>query len=195
MFGTPIRSYNTIYILLASTVQATGIAVNYVQYGGFPRKIHAKNLRVNFYTSFYAQTFYKQIWVFFLRWLIFLVKIHASCVYSKCSWYKLETDILEKCLFAVKKKTTYCTVSLTMIMLRSQTSCFVINNFLGYCLKRYFTCKLGCMLLAMTVVLKSVQCFSLCSRHSDSRARTSVHCFFQFRLVYNTWFELSRVKL
>ena len=94
-----------------------------------------------------------------------------------------------------KKKTTYCTVSLTTIMLRSRTSCFVINDFLGYCLKRYFTCKLGCMLLAKTVVLKSVQCFSLCSRHSDSRARTSVHCFFQFRLVYNTWFELSRVKL
>ena len=25
--------------------------------------------------------------------------------------------------------------------------------------------------------------------------RTLVHCFFQFRLVYNTWFKLSRVKL
>ena len=44
---------------------------------------------------------------------------------------KLDTDIVEKHPFAVKEKTTYCTLSLTMIMLRSQTSCFVINDFLG----------------------------------------------------------------
>ena len=40
---------------------STYMRVNCVQYGGFPRKIHAKNLRVNFYTSFYMQTFYTQI--------------------------------------------------------------------------------------------------------------------------------------
>ena len=28
-------------------------------------KFHAINLRVNFYTSFYTQTFYSQIWVYF----------------------------------------------------------------------------------------------------------------------------------
>ena len=44
---------------------------------------------------------------------------------------KLETDIVEKSLFAVKKKTTYGTLSLTMITLRSRTSCFVVNDFLG----------------------------------------------------------------
>ena len=67
---------------------------------------------------------------------------------------KLETDIVEKRLFVVKEKTTCYTLSLTTIMLRSRMSCFVINNFLGCWLKRYFICKLGCMLLATTVVLK-----------------------------------------
>ena len=40
---------------------------------------------------------------------------------------KLETDIVEKHLLAVKKKTNYYTLSLTTIMLRSRTSCFVIR--------------------------------------------------------------------
>ena len=95
----------------------------------------------------------------FLRWLIFLIKIHATCVYffttaNVADIKLLETDIVEKRLFAVKEKTTYCTLSLTTIMLRSRTSCFVINDFLSCWLKHYFTCKLGCMLLATTVVLK-----------------------------------------
>ena len=67
---------------------------------------------------------------------------------------KLETDIVEKRLFAVKEKTSYDTLSLATIMLRSRTLCFVMNDFLGCWLKRYFTCKLGCMFLATTVVLK-----------------------------------------
>jgi len=94
----------------------------------------------------------------FLQSPILLIKIHASCVYflttANVADVKLETDIVEKRLFSVKKKTTYYTLSLTTIMLRSRTSCFVINDFLGCWLKRYFTCKLGCMLLATTVVLK-----------------------------------------
>ena len=54
------------------TEQATGINcstnythINCVQFGGFPRKVHAKNSRVSFYTSSYTQTFYMQIWVYF----------------------------------------------------------------------------------------------------------------------------------
>ena len=42
-----------------------------------------------------------------LRWLILLTKVHASCVYFFCNNVadvKLETDIVEKCLFAVKEK-------------------------------------------------------------------------------------------
>ena len=102
-----------------------------------------------------------------LRWLILLTKIHASCVYffttENVADLKLETDIVEKRLFAVKEKTTCYTLSLTTNILRSRTSCVVINDFLGCWLKRYCTCKLGCLLLATTVV----QCFSLRSRHSD----------------------------
>ena len=120
---------------------STYTCVNCVQYGGFRWKVDAKNSCVNFYASFYTQTFYTQIWVYF------------QCN-SKCGWCKLETNIVEKRLFVVKKKTTYCTVSLTMIVLWSRTSCFIINDFLGCWLKCYFTCKLGCMFLATTVVLK-----------------------------------------
>ena len=40
---------------------------------------------------------------------------------------KLETDIVEKRLFAVKEKTTCYTPSLTTIMLRLRTSRFVIK--------------------------------------------------------------------
>ena len=73
------------------------------------------------------------------------------CVFlstSNVADVKLETDIVQKRLFAVKKKTPYYILSLTclaMIMLRSRTSCFVINDFLGCWLKRYFTCKPGRM--------------------------------------------------
>lgn len=54
---------------------------------------------------------------------------------------KLETDTVEKRLFALKEKTTYYTRSLTTIMLRSRMSGFVINDLLGCWLKCYFTCK------------------------------------------------------
>ena len=77
-----------------------------------------------------------------LRWLILLTKIHASCVYffttENVADVKLETDIVEKRLFAVKEKTTCYTLSLTTNILRSRTSCVVINDFLGCWLKRYF---------------------------------------------------------
>ena len=77
--------------------------------------------------------------------------IHASCMYffttANVADVKLETNIVEKHFFAVKEKTTYYTLSPTMIMLRLRTSCFVINDFLGCWRKHYFTCKLGCMLL------------------------------------------------
>ena len=67
-----------------------------------------------------------------LWWLILLTKIHASCVYffttENVADVKLETDIVEERLFAVKEKTTYYTLSLT-IMLRSRMSCFVFNEF------------------------------------------------------------------
>ena len=132
--------------------------INCLQYGGFPRKIHAKNSRVNFYTSFYTQTFYTQIWVYFYSdWFCLQKYTQVVCISfttDNVADVKLETDIVEKRLFAVKEKTTCYTLCLTTNMLRSQTSCFVINDFLGCWLKRYFTCKLGCMLLATTVVLQ-----------------------------------------
>ena len=131
--------------------------VNCVQYGGFPRKIDAKNSRVNFYTSFYTQTFYTQIWVYsYGDWFCLQKYMQVACIslQQNVADVKLETDIVEKRLFAVKEKTTCYIPSLTTIMLLLRTSFFVINNFLGCWLKRYFTCKLGCMLLATTFVLK-----------------------------------------
>ena len=44
---------------------------------------------------------------------------------------KLETVMVEKCLFAVKEKTAYCTLSLATIVLLLRMSCFVIDDFLG----------------------------------------------------------------
>ena len=68
-----------------------------------------------------------------LRWLILLTKIYASCVCffttENVADVKLETDIVEKRLFAVKEKTTCYTLSLTTIMLRSRTSCFCNQRF------------------------------------------------------------------
>ena len=90
-----------------------------------------------------------------------LVKIHATCKYffttANMADVKLETGIVEKRLFTVKKKTTYYLLT-----------CFLNQRFM-LCIKipwllaeagfqitiRYFTCKLRCMLLAMlTVVVK-----------------------------------------
>ena len=125
----------------------------------------------------------------------------ASCVYffttENVADVKLETDIVEKRLFAVKEKTTCYTLSLTTIMLWSRMSCFVINDSLGFWLKCYFTCKLGCMLLSTTV------CFEISSMFYGVLAcvagtLTSVHCFFSQTCLWyalKTWFKLSRVKL
>ena len=93
-----------------------------------------------------------------LRWLILLIKVQTSCVYffttENVADVKLEMDIVEKRHFTLKEKTTYYTLSVTTIMLQSRTSCFVVKDFLGCWLKHNFTCKIGCMLLATTVVLK-----------------------------------------
>ena len=60
---------------------STYMHVNCVQYGGFPRKIHAKNLRVNFNTSFYTQTFYTQIWVYFYGdWFCLQKYTQVACI-------------------------------------------------------------------------------------------------------------------
>ena len=68
---------------------------------------------------------------------------------------KLETDIVEKRFFMVKEKTTYYTgVLLLWSFYDRKRHVFVINDFLRFWLKRYFTCKLRCMLLATAVVLK-----------------------------------------
>ena len=137
---------------------STYTRINCVQYGGFPRKIHAKTLRVNFYMSFYTETFYTQIWVYFYGdWFCLQKYTQVACISfttDNVPDVKLETNIVEERLFAVKEKTTCYTLCLTTNMLQSQTSCFIINDFLGCWLKRYFTCKLGCMLLATTVVLQ-----------------------------------------
>ena len=69
---------------------------------------------------------------------------------------KLETDIVEKRLFGVKKKITYYTLSTFpkyLVNQRFMLSC----KFLGCCLKRGFKLQhaIGCMLLdTPTVVLK-----------------------------------------
>ena len=69
---------------------------------------------------------------------------------------KLETDIVEKRLFEVKKKITYYTLSTFpkyLVNQRFMLSC----KFLGCCLKRGFKLQhaIGCMLLdTPTVVLK-----------------------------------------
>ena len=117
-----------------------------------------KNSRVNLNMSFYMQAFYTQIWVYFYGdWFCLQKYTQVVCISfttDNVADVKLETDIVEKHLFAVKEKTTCYTLFLTTIMLQSRTSCFVMNDFLGCWLKRYFTCKLGSMLLATTVVLQ-----------------------------------------
>ena len=92
-------------LFIDHTVKATGIAalttcVNCMQYGRFPLKIHTKNSCVNLYTSSYTQTFCMQICMYFFTT-------------ANIADAKLETDIVKKRPFAVKKKTTYYTVSLT----------------------------------------------------------------------------------
>ena len=99
------------------TEQITGIAaltlakfpLNCLQYGGFPRKVYAKNSRVIF--------LHKHLGVF-LRWLILLVinKSKVGVFLYNSKWQelmmadvKIEADIVEKRLFAVKKKTTHYT--------------------------------------------------------------------------------------
>ena len=87
---------------------STHTCVNCVQHGRFPgKKLTCKFLHELFNTNFRV----------FLRWLILLVKIHATCEYffttANMADVKLETDFVEKRLFAVKKKTTYYTLSLT----------------------------------------------------------------------------------
>ena len=68
---------------------------------------------------------------------------------------KLETDIVEKRLFAVKKKITYYTLSTFPKYLVNQR--FMLCKFLGCCLKMGLKLQyaIGCMLLdTPTVVLK-----------------------------------------
>ena len=60
---------------------STYTRVNCVQYEGFPRKFHAKNSRLNFYTSFYMQTFYTQIWVYFYGdWFCLQKYTQVACI-------------------------------------------------------------------------------------------------------------------
>ena len=136
---------------------STYMRVNCVQWG-ISMKIPRKKLACKFLHELLHADFLHANLSVLLRWLILLKKIHASCVYffktENVADVKLETDIVEKCLFVVKEKTTCYTLSLTTIMRQWQTSCFVINDSLGSWLKCYFTCKIGCMLLATTVVLK-----------------------------------------
>ena len=177
-----------------TTVRATGcctyMCVNCLQYGRLPWKIHAKKLACKFLSELLHIDFLHANLSVFLRWLILLMTINAICVYffttTNVADVKLETNIVEKHLFAVKEKTTYYTLSLSMIMLRSWTSCFVINNFLGCWQKHYFTCKLGCMLLYLPWLLfwnnfNVLACIA--------GARTSVHCFVFF---FSDLFMLNR---
>ena len=47
-----------------------------------PQKIQAKNLHVKFYTSFYTQTFYTQIWVYFYGdWFCLQKYMQLACIY------------------------------------------------------------------------------------------------------------------
>ena len=71
---------------------STYTRVNCMQYGGFPLKIHAKNSRVNFYTSFYTQTFYTQIWVYFYGDFYGYKntrKLRVFLYNRKCGWCKI----------------------------------------------------------------------------------------------------------
>ena len=164
---------------------STYMCITCMQYGGFPRKIHAINSCKFLHELLQADFLHANLSVF-LQWMILLIKIHASCVYvfttANVADIKLETNIVEKCLFVVKEKATYYTLSLTTILLQWQTSCFVINYFLGCWLKCYFTCKLGCMLYLSQLLFLNKFTVLACV----AGARTSLHCFFFFRLVYNT---------
>ena len=97
---------------------STYTPVNCVQYGRFPCKVHAKSLHVNFYRELLHAAFLHTNLRVFLHWLILLViktrKLRVFLYISKrqqpmMADVKLETVIVEKHLFAVKKKTTYYT--------------------------------------------------------------------------------------
>ena len=60
---------------------STYTRTNCMQYGGIPQKIHAKDLRVNFYMSFYTQTVYMQIWVYFYGdWFCLRKYTQVACI-------------------------------------------------------------------------------------------------------------------
>ena len=110
---------------------STHTCVSWVQHGGFPgKKLACKFLHKLLHANLHV----------FLRWLILLVKIHATCEYffttANMADVKLETDIVEKCLFVVRKKTTYYTLSLTTNIMFCK-SCYLLK-FLGCWLKQGF---------------------------------------------------------
>ena len=132
-----------------------------------------------------------------LRWLILLMTIHCThrvfLYNSKCGWCKIRNQHCGKRLFAVKEKTTYYTLTLTMIMLRSRTSCFVINDFLGCWQKHYFTCKLGCMFILYLPWLLFWNKFNVLA--CIAGAWTSGHCFFFSSDLFISNTHLKHVSL
>ena len=78
---------------------STHTHINCVQYGRFPRKIHAKNSRVNF-TRALTHRLFTCKFECILTVTDFAYKLHASYVYffttANVADVKLETDIVEK---------------------------------------------------------------------------------------------------
>ena len=80
-----------------------------MQHGGFPHKIHSKNLHVIFTQTLYlySTVLHANLRVF-LWWLILLVKIQANCVYffttANMAGVKLEADIVKNVCEKKKKK-------------------------------------------------------------------------------------------
>ena len=117
--------------------------------------------------------------------------IHTSCMYffttANVADVKLETNIVEKHFFAVKEKTTYYTLSLTMIMLRLRTSCFVINDSLAVG---------GSTILHVNLDACYCTCHDCCfeiSSHSRLSDFSSLFFFFSDLFILNT--HLKHVSL
>ena len=116
-----------------------------MQHGWFPHKIHSKNLHVIFTQTLYLYpaVLHANLRVF-LRWLILLVKIQASCVYffttANMAGVKLEADIVKNVFSLWKKRNNLLYINFIVVnfpLLRM--SCFVNQcKFLGCWLKRDF---------------------------------------------------------
>ena len=141
---------STDQILIMSRYYSTGhghcstyTRVNCKQYGGFPWKIHAKNSCVNFYTSFYTQTFYTPIWVYFYSdWFCLWQYRQVACIslqHQKCGWREIRNQHCGKTSFCGERENNllyafsyYDHATIANVMFRNQRFPWLLAEALFY---------------------------------------------------------------